>query len=242
MGSRALARRAVLANRRALPNDSRYKTASSVLSSAPHHSSMSATETSSMSPTEANEEIPMPSRESCSARAAPTPPDWTAIPVLPGEGQRTASAASSPIPGTATPKEAEPSSRMLPCRVAASRPDSCSGVRPEVITARVLTPRLPHSRATSTTDAGGTASTARSGASGRSATDGTHRMPSMSPPCGLTAYRAPGKPPSRMPSRTVRPRDPGRRPAPTTATDRGASRGARLATSAFFSRSATASR
>lgn len=205
-----LARRAVLANWRALPNDSRYKTASSVLSSAPHHSSRSVPETSSISPTETSEEIPMPSRANCSARAAPTPPDWTAIPALPGRGQRTACVASSAIPGTATPKEAGPSSRMLPCLVAASRPDSCSGVRPEVITARALTPRPPHSRATSTTDAGGTVTTARSGASGRSATDGTHRMPSMSPSCRLTAYTAPGKPPSRMPSRTARPRDPGR--------------------------------
>ena len=66
-------------------------------------------------------------------------------------------------------------------------------------------------------------------------------MPSMSPPCGLTAYRGPAKPASRILSRIVRPTDPGRWPAPTTATDRGASRGSRLATSACFSRPATAS-
>jgi hypothetical protein len=71
----ALIRRAVRANLRGFPNDPRYSTASSVVPSASHHSSMSVPETSSLSPTEANEETPMPSRENCSISAAPTLPD-----------------------------------------------------------------------------------------------------------------------------------------------------------------------
>jgi hypothetical protein len=67
-------------------------------------------------------------------------------------------------------------------------------------------------------------------------------MPSMSPPCGLTAYKAPTNPASRMLSRIVRPTDPERRLAPITATDLGLSSGSRLATAACFSRWATASR
>ena len=138
------------------------------------------------------------------------------------------------MPGTATPKEFGPTRRMPPRRLASSRPDSCAGVRPEVITTSDLAPRIPHSCATSTTRAAGTVTTARSGASGSAATDGTHGMPSMSPPCGLTAYKAPAKPASRMLSRIVRPIDPGRWLVPTTAADRGSSRGSRLATPAFF--------
>ena len=183
----------------------------------------------------------MPSRENCSTSAAPTAPDWTTRPVCPGEGRGTPNVAPSPIPGTATPKEFGPTRRMFPRRVASSRPDSCAGVKSEVITTSDPTPRLPHSSAAATTRAAGTATTARSGASGSSATDGTHGMPSMSPPCGLTAYRGPAKPASRILSRIVRPTDPGRWPAPTTTADRGASRDSRLATSACFSRPATAS-
>ena len=129
----------------------------------------------------------MPSRENCSISAAPTAPDWTTRPACPGEGRGTPNVAASPIPGTATPKDPEPTRRMLPRRVAASRSDSCDGVKPEVTTTKDPTPRRPHSCAAATTPAAGTATTARSGASGSSAIEGTHGMPSMSPPCGLTA-------------------------------------------------------
>ena len=124
----------------------------------------------------------MPSRENCSTSAAPTAPDWTTRPVCPGKGRGTPNVAPSPIPGTARPKEFGPTRRMLPCRVASSRPESCAGVKSEVITTSDPTPRLPHSSAAATTRAAGTATTARSGASGSSATDGTHGMPSMSLP------------------------------------------------------------
>ncbi len=111
-----------------------------------------------------------------------------------------------------------------------------------MITASDLTPRFPHSRATSTTRAAGTVTTARSGASGSAATDGRHGMPSTPPPPRLTAYNVPANPAPRILSRIVRPIEPGRRPAPTTTTDRGFSSGSRLATSACPSRPATASR
>ena len=62
-GMAQLTRRAVRANLRGLPNDSRYSTPSLVWPSRSHHSSMSLPDTSSLSPTEANEEIPMPSRD-----------------------------------------------------------------------------------------------------------------------------------------------------------------------------------
>ena len=185
----------------------------------------------------------MPSREKCSSSAAPSPPDWTTRPALPGEGRCTANVASSPIPGTATPKQFGPTRRMPPRRLASSRADSCASVRPRVMTTSDLAPRFPHSWATSRTRAAGTATTTRSGASGSAATDATHGMPSMAQPaCGSTAYKAPAKPASRMLSRILRPIDPGRLTAPTTAADRGASRGSRLAASACSSRPATASR
>ena len=111
-----------------------------------------------------------------------------------------------------------------------------------MITTRHRTPRFPHSLATLDTWADGTATTTRSGTVGRSETDGRHGTPSISSACGFTANSAPAKPAPRMLSRIVRPMDPSRRLAPTTATDRGASSGARLATSARCSRPATASR
>ena len=115
-------------------------------------------------------------------------------------------------------------------------------VSPEVITTSDRDPRLPHSWATSSTAAAGTVTTARSGASGSAARLGTQGMPSMSSRCGFTACRVPVNPASRMLSRMDRPIEPGRWPAPTTATERGANSGSRLATSARCSRPATASR
>ena len=83
-GMCALTRRAVRANLRGLPSDSRYMTASLVSPSCSHHISRSLPDTSILSPTEANEEIPMPSREKCSSRAMPIPPDCTTRPAAPG--------------------------------------------------------------------------------------------------------------------------------------------------------------
>ena len=85
-GMVALTRAAVRANLRGFPNDSRYSTPSRVTPSWAHHWSTSLPDTSSLSPTEANEEMPMPSRDRCSSRATPTPPDWTTRPAVPAAG------------------------------------------------------------------------------------------------------------------------------------------------------------
>ena len=134
----------------------------------------------------------MPSRQNCSS-SAHRPRRTGRSGTRPRGGWRAAGVAASPIPGTAMPKEAGPASRMPARRVASISPDSCAVVRPAVTTASDLTPRIPHSRATSPTRAAGTVTTARSGASGSAATDGTHGMPSMSPPPGLTAYNRAGE-------------------------------------------------
>ena len=54
----------------------------------------------------------MPSRDSCSSRAMPMPPDCTARPAGPAAGGWRANVASRPMPGTATPKQFGPTSRM----------------------------------------------------------------------------------------------------------------------------------
>ena len=54
----------------------------------------------------------MPDREQRSTSAAPSAPDWTTRPALPGEGWCAANVASSPIPGTAMPKQFGP---IRPC-------------------------------------------------------------------------------------------------------------------------------
>ena len=54
----------------------------------------------------------MPSREKCSSRATPSPPDWTTSPAVPGAGWCRANVASRPASGTATPKQLGPTSRM----------------------------------------------------------------------------------------------------------------------------------
>ena len=84
--------------------------------------------------------------------------------------------------------------------------------------------------------------TARSTSSGSAAADGTQGTPSSSVTAGLTAYTGPEKPPVTMFRRMARPTEPGRRLAPMTATEAGASTCRRLATPADRSRSATASR
>ena len=115
-------------------------------------------------------------------------------------------------------------------------------VSPEVITTSDRAPRCPQSWATSSTAPAGTVTTARSGASGRAATVAAAGTPSMLLTWGFTACKLPVNPASRMLFRMNRPIEPCRWPTPITATERGASSGSRLATSACCSRPATASR
>ena len=191
-GIRAPTWRAVRANLRGLPNDSMYSTASFVCPSCSHHISMSLLDTSSLLPTDANEEIPMPSLDRWSTIAKPRPPDCMTRPAVPAAGCAAANVASSPMPGTAMPKQFGPISRMPCLRQTASRSALSAVSMPAVNTTSPRTPRAPQASATSVTAAGGTAISARSGVSGRLATSGKHGTPPI--PCvafGLTAYRLP---------------------------------------------------
>ena len=86
--------------------------ASLVSPSCSHHISMSLLDTSSLLPTEANEEIPIPSLVRWSTMAKPSPPDCMTRPTEPGRALAAANVASSPIDGTATPKQYGPISRI----------------------------------------------------------------------------------------------------------------------------------
>ncbi len=184
--------RAVRANLRGFPNESRYSTASLVAASDCHHSSMSLLDTSSLSPSETNEEIPMPSRDRCWSRTMPTPPDCSASPARPGPGWCAENVASREEAVLATPKEVGPTSRMPWRRQMASSSARAAASRPEAVTTRALTPRCPQSSAISATAAPGAAMTARSTGSGSAAADLTQGIPVSvpagdSPPRGLTA-------------------------------------------------------
>ena len=138
-----------------------------------------------MSPTETNDEIPMPSLDRCSVSDTPIPPDWTTRPAVPSSGRSRPKVASSPMPGTAMPKQFGPTSRMPYLRQVASR-SGPAAPSPEVTTTSERTPRRPHCSATSGTAGAGTATIARSTSSGRSATERTHGTPATSSACGLT--------------------------------------------------------
>ena len=113
-GIRRVTRRAVREKARGLPKDSRWSRARSVRPSLSHHWSRSLPLTSYLSPREAKDETPMPSRDSPSSRAMPTPPDCTATPAVPGRGWPAAKVASR-LRATSvleTPRQLGPTSRM----------------------------------------------------------------------------------------------------------------------------------
>ena len=90
------------------------------------------------------------------------------------------------MPGTATPKQSGPTSRMPCLRHTASRSAQAAVSSPEVTTTRDRTPRWPHRSATSSTVAAGTAITARSTASGRSSAEDRQRSPPICLARGFT--------------------------------------------------------
>ena len=178
--------RAVRANLRGFPNESRYSTASFVASSDFHHISMSLPDTSSLSPRETKEEIPMPSRDKCSSRTMPTPPDCSARrPSRPRMMDRERCVQMRGRVGhaeTVGPTSRMPWRRQMPSNSVLAAPS-----KPDVVTTRALTPRRPHSSAIATTAVSGAAMTARSTGSGSAVTDGAQGMPSSSAALGLTA-------------------------------------------------------
>ena len=153
----------------------------------------------------------MPSRENCSTSAAPTPPDWTTRPVRPGEGRCTANVAPSPIPAPRRRRRPGPASRM---------PAPPGGLQQAGFLRRGQA-RGNHRQRSDAAPAALAAPPPRRappapppppGRGPRAARRPTGRTGcrSMSPPRGLTAYKAPAKPASRMLSRIVRPIDPAR--------------------------------
>jgi hypothetical protein len=111
-GIRRLTLRAVRANLRGLPNDSTYSRPSRVTGSDSHHCSMSLLLTSYLSPTDANVDTPMPSRDSWSRSAMPTPPDCTTTPASPDVGREAANVASKPAAVFVIPRQFGPTNRI----------------------------------------------------------------------------------------------------------------------------------
>ena len=94
-----------------------------------------------MLPTEANEEMPIPSLVRWSTIAKPMPPDCMTRPTLPGAGLAAANVASSPMDGTAMPKQLGPISRIPCLRQTASRSAPTGASMAAVSTTRPRTPR-----------------------------------------------------------------------------------------------------
>ena len=127
----------------------------------------------------------MPSLDRCPVSDTPIPPDWTTRPAVPVSGWSRPKVASSPMPGTAMPKQFGPTRRIPYLRQVASS-SGPAAPSPEVTTTSARTPRRPHCLATSGTAAAGTATIARSTPSGRSAMARTQGTPATSSACGLT--------------------------------------------------------
>ena len=101
----------------------------------------------------------MPSLVRWSTIAKPMPPDCMTRPTLPGCGLAAANVASSPIDGTAMPKQLGPISRIPCLRQTASRSAPTGASMAAVSTTRPRTPRRPHASAVLDDRRGGTAST-----------------------------------------------------------------------------------
>ena len=170
----------------------------------------------------------MPSREKCSSRAMPTPPDCTTRPAAPGSGWRTREGG---VQAQARHRHAEAvrADQAHPVLAAGRQQAGAPETpRPEVITTSDRTPRFPHSLATlDTGPAAPRPPPGRAPRAGRKPTAGTAR-PRSPPRAGSPRTARPAKPASRMLSRIVRPDGPpppagARPPRPTAepATGRG---------------------
>ena len=95
--------------------------------------------------------MPIPSLVRWSTIAKPMPPDCMTRPTLPAAGLAAANVASSPIDGTAMPKQLGPISRIPCLRQAASRSAPTGASMAAVSTTRPRTPRRPQASAVSTT-------------------------------------------------------------------------------------------
>ncbi len=166
----------------------------------------------------------MPSREN--APAAPRPPRRTGRPGRPCPGQVVhGERGVQPDPGHGDAEAVRADQAHAPAAAVASRPAHCGRGQPGGDHHQRLAPRWPHSSATPSTAAAGHRHHRQVGGLGQRGHRRRRRGCLDVAACGLTAYRAPAKP--RVPDvEQDRPADdPGRWPAPTTATDRGASSG-----------------
>ena len=164
--------------------------------------------------------------------AAPSVPDCDETPMRPGRGRTPTKVASSDTSGAVltTPMELGPTRRMpwrwasstTPC--SSSAPASPDSEKPALITTRPCTRLCAQSSTTAATWSADTHTTARSMSSGTSRIDGYERTLATYEALTLTGYTGPWKPPSSSRLNTSYPMEPGRREAPTTATERGARR------------------
>src|ERR1700693_6175041 len=98
IGLERLTRRAMGANLRGLPNDSRYSIIRSVAPSASQYWMTSLPDRSALLPTDTNDEIPDPSACARAITAMPSPPLWERKPTRPGVGLSGAKVASRLTP------------------------------------------------------------------------------------------------------------------------------------------------
>ena len=220
--------RTMRVNFRGLPNDWRCRATTVVRSSAAQYWSRSLPDTSILEPTSTNVENPTPREWAWSRAARPRVPDWVRNPTLPGRTATVPKLAMSDTPGAVliTPIDSGPMTRMP---VAWARSTMRSSVpsgrrsKPALKITRPPTRLRPHSSTTSSTPAAGTATTARSTASGMSSTLWNARTLATCPPAGFTGYTGPSKPPATRLRKTSWPMPPRSRPAPMTAIEVGES-------------------
>ena len=249
-GLTRLTRRAMRANLRGLPIDSRYRPTARVSGSSSQYWRRSLPDRSARLPAETKVEMPRPSRVARARRAVPRAPDWLKSPRLPRSGRKgdrdefrdTSSAV------LAMPKLLGPTTRMPWERAVATisrcsaRPSGPASAKPEEMTTTALTSWAAQSRTTSETDAAGTAMTARSAGSVRSSRLRTVCTPAIDSASGWTTVRVPWKP-AEVRLRTSRfPVECRLREAPMTTTEDGCRIERTLRASARCSREAMTAR
>ncbi len=249
-GLRAATRRAICPNRRGLPNDSRYSPITSVPSSFSQYRSRSLPERSALFPVDTKDDKPRPRRAASVIAAMPKAPLWDAKATPPAggaTGAKVALSATSPAV-LSTPRQFGPTSRMPLARQTSSssawraRPRAPTSANPAERTTSARTPAAPHSRATWTTAAAGTATTASSTGSGTAAIERYAGRPPTTSSRGWTTDRRPRYPAVRRLLSTAAPTDPSRLDTPMTATEAGRSTCATAAVAAIWSRSSNRAR
>ena len=177
--------RAIRANLRGLPKDSRYSTPSRVASSVGHQRNKSLLLTSYLSPTETNEDSDFQPGQ-VRQQGDPYP---AGLHHHPGRTSHGRPHPKRQVQTSCRVRDAEAVRPDQPHAVAPAdrqQVGSWSWSRPEVTTTRARVPRRPQSSATRQTATAGTATTARSGGSGSAAGVGKDGTPATRSAFGLT--------------------------------------------------------